>query len=194
MRERAEIVRLNHHGWSVAAIAKYKNKSPHTVRNSLHRWSSQGFEGLWEKIGRGRKAKWVEEDIKHIEICLEKDERTYNAAQLSRKLSPERGVTLSSDRFRKVLKKRGGVGKGQDLNNLPPQMLNKNKPKKLTHEWLLWSHSAGEICLKFRKGIRFLSLESRQLQLCSLWTAKTPQTDKKTGEKVKYSRSLCHRS
>ena len=86
VRERAEIIRLNHHGWSVAAIAKYKNKSPHSVRNSLHRWSDQGFEGLWEKSGRGRKPKWKEEDIRHIENCLENDERTYNAAQLAKKL------------------------------------------------------------------------------------------------------------
>ena len=61
------------------------------------------MEGLWEKTGRGRKRNWKEEDIKYIEICLEKDERTYNAAQLSQKLAQDRGVTLSSDRLRKVL-------------------------------------------------------------------------------------------
>lgn len=131
VRERAEIVRLNYYGWSVAAIAQYKNKSPHTIRDSLHRWSSKGFEGLWEKSGRGRKPSWDEEDIKYIEMCLEKDERTYNASQLSKKLSFDRGVTLSSDRLRKVLKKRGGVGRGQDINNLPPLIPSKNKPKKL---------------------------------------------------------------
>lgn len=132
VRERAEMIRLNYHGWSVEAIAKYKNKSPHTVRNSIHRWSSQSWEGLWEKIGRGRKRKWKEEDIKHLEICLEKDERTYNAAQLSHKLSQERGVTLSSDRLRKVLKKRGGVGRGQDINNQHRMTPNSKKPNEPT--------------------------------------------------------------
>lgn len=145
VRERAEIVRLNHYGWSVAAIAEYKNKSPHTVRNSLHRWSIQGFEGLWEKEGRGRKPKWKKEDIEYIENCLEKEQRTYNASQLSQKLAKERGVTLSSDRLRKVLKKadatparfprlgnahqaRGGVGRGQDINN--HQLMTPNKKKR----------------------------------------------------------------
>lgn len=132
VRERAEMIRLNHHGWSVEEIAKYKNKSPHTVRNSLHRWSTQGFEGLWVHTGRGRPPKWKEEDIKHIEICLEKDERTYNAAQLSQKLSQERGVTLSRDRLRKVLKKRGGVGRGQDINNQQLVMANLKKPNEPT--------------------------------------------------------------
>ena len=55
------------------------------------------MSGLWSKTGRGRKRSWKEEDIKYLEICLETDERTYNAAQLSQKLAAERGVTLSSD-------------------------------------------------------------------------------------------------
>ncbi len=149
VKERAEIIRLNHHGWSVAAIAKYKQKSPHTVRASLHRWSDQWIRGLWEKKGRGRKRSWKEEDIKYLETCLETDERTYNAAQLSQKLAKERGVTLSRDRVRKVLKKRGGVGRGQDINNHRILTHNKKKPNKRTKNWLLWAHSAGEICLQF---------------------------------------------
>ena len=132
VKERAEIIRLNHHGWSVAAIAKYKQKSPHAVRTSLHRWSNQGMRGLWEKTGRGRKRNWKEEDIKYIEICLEKEKRTYNAAQLSQKLAKERGVTLSSDRLRKVLKKRGGDGKEPDTNNLQPPSRSTKKQNKLT--------------------------------------------------------------
>ncbi len=83
---------------------------------------------MWEKTGRGRKRNWKEEDIKYIEICLEKDERTYNAAQLSQKLAQDRGVTLSSDRLRKVLKKRGGVGREQDINN-PPRLTYNNKKR-----------------------------------------------------------------
>lgn len=62
VKERAEMVRLNHYGWSVAAIAKYKDKSPHAVRASLHRWQNQGKSGLWEGKNRGRKRRWQEED------------------------------------------------------------------------------------------------------------------------------------
>ena len=79
------------------AVAKYKQKSPHTVRASLNRWAKQGLRGLWEKMGRGRKRNWKEEDIRYIEVCLEEDERTYDGAQLSQKLTQERGVSLSSD-------------------------------------------------------------------------------------------------
>ena len=57
VRERAEIIRLNHHGWTVAAIAKYKQKSPHTVRTSLHRWSNQGMKGLWDWSNHGHSSR-----------------------------------------------------------------------------------------------------------------------------------------
>lgn len=146
VKERAEMVRLNHYGWStvawttrpsaalttsVAAIAKYKDKSPHTVRASLHRWQQQGKTGLGEGGNRGRKRRWLEEDLQHLETCLEQDQRTYNASQLAQKLAVERGVTLSADRLRKLLKKRGGVGKGQDTLSHPiqtPSTKRLNKP------------------------------------------------------------------
>ena len=99
------MVRLNHYGWSVAAIAKYKDKSAHTVRASLHRWQNQGLKGLWEGGNRGRKRQWLEEDLQHLETCLEQEQRTYNATQLAQKLAEERGVKLSADRLRKLLKK-----------------------------------------------------------------------------------------
>jgi hypothetical protein len=41
------------------------------------------MEGLWEKMGRGRKKKWKEDDLVYVEKCLEEDSRTYNAAQLA---------------------------------------------------------------------------------------------------------------
>jgi transposase len=131
VKERAEIVRLNHYGWSVAKIAEYKDKSPHTIRASLHRGHKQGLNGLWEGGNRGRKRQWQEEDLQYLEACLEQEQRTYNATQLAQKLVAERGVTLSADRLRKLLKKRGGVGKGQDTLNpytQTPSTKRLNKP------------------------------------------------------------------
>lgn len=114
VKARAEMVRLNHYGWSVAKIAEYKHNSPHTVRASLHRWQNQGKTGLWERGNRGRKRQWQEADLQYLETSLQQEQRTYNAAQLAQKLAAERGVILSSDRLRKLLKKRSGAGKGPD--------------------------------------------------------------------------------
>jgi transposase len=132
VKERAEIIRLNHHGWSVEEIAKYQKKSPHTVRTSLHRWSNQGLEGLWEAGGRGRKRGWQEEDIKYLEIVIEQESRTYNSRQLAEKLKQDRGVELSPDRIRKLLKKRGGDGKEPGTNHHQLLTPNIKKPNKLT--------------------------------------------------------------
>lgn len=107
------MIRLNAYGWSVEKVAAYMRKHPHTVRASLHRWKKAGIEGLLEKGGRGRKKKWQEEDFHYLEQCLVTEERTYNSYQLSQRLATERGVSLSADRVRRILKKRGGLGEGQ---------------------------------------------------------------------------------
>lgn len=132
VRYRAEIVRLNAYGWSVSQIADYQKLSSDTVRKSLHNWSNQGLEGLWEAGGRGRKKGWKEEDIQYWEIIIEQEQRTYNSKQLAEKLKPDRGVNLSPDRIRKLLKKRGGDGKEPDINHHQQLTSNIRKPNKLT--------------------------------------------------------------
>ena len=119
------------------------------MRDCFHRWKKRGMEGLWEKTGRGRKKKWKEDDLVYVEKCLEEDSRTYNAAQLARKLATERKVVLSQDRLRKILKARGWVWKRtryKQPNGDDPQV---KLAKKADLDWLFWAHSAGEIRLKF---------------------------------------------
>lgn len=132
VRYRAEIVRLNAYDWSVSQIAEYKKLSSHTVRKSLHRWLNQGLEGLREAGGRGRKRGWKEEDIQHLEIVIEQEQRTYNSRQLAAKLKQDRGVELSPDRIRKLLKKRGGDGKEPDIHRHQQKISNIRRLNKLT--------------------------------------------------------------
>jgi transposase len=73
VKDRAEIIRLNAHGWYVEKIADHFNLTVQTVREVLHKWENQGLEGLWELPGRGGKAKWEEEDIIFLEECLKKE-------------------------------------------------------------------------------------------------------------------------
>jgi transposase len=107
VKDRAEVIRLNAHGWYVEKIAVHYNWTAQTVREVLHKWQELGLEGLWELPGRGGKAKWKEEDIVFLEECLAKEPRTYNSLQLAQKLETERSIKLSADRLRQVLKKRG---------------------------------------------------------------------------------------
>ncbi len=110
VKDRAEVIRLNAHGWYVEKIAAHFDISLQTVREVLHKWKEQGLKGLWEQPGRGGKAKWKEEDIVFLEQCLKTEPRTYNSSQLARKLETERSIKLSPDRLRRVLKKRGSIG------------------------------------------------------------------------------------
>jgi transposase len=112
VKDRAEVIRLNAHGWYVEKIAAHVNWTSQTVREVLHSWEKQGLNGLWELPGRGGKAKWKQEDIVFLEETLKKEPRTYNSVQLAQKLESERSIKLSPDRLRRVLKKRGLIGNG----------------------------------------------------------------------------------
>ena len=114
VKDRAEVIRLNAHGWYVEKIAAHFHWTPQTVREVLHKWQKFGLEGLWELPGRGGKTKYKEEDIVFLEECLKKEPRTYNSQQLAQKLESERQIKLSPDRLRRVLKKRGSFGNEQE--------------------------------------------------------------------------------
>ena len=58
VKDRAEVIRLNAHGWYVEKIATRFNGTPQTVREVLHKWLHLRLEGLWELPGRGGKPKW----------------------------------------------------------------------------------------------------------------------------------------
>ena len=97
VKDRAEVIRLNAHGWYVEKIAAHFNLPPQTVREVLHKWQDLRIEGLWELPGRGGKPKWKEDDIVFLEECLKKEPRTYNSLQLAQKLESDapRGLARS---------------------------------------------------------------------------------------------------
>ena len=112
VKDRAQVIRLNAHGWYVEKIAAHFNWTAQTVREVLHKWQKLGLEGLWELPGRGLKPKLTEVDIIFLEEYLKKEPRTYNSRQLSEKLERDRSIKISRDRLRRVLKKRGSFGNG----------------------------------------------------------------------------------
>ena len=112
-RDRAHMLKLNAQGKNVPEIAQIFKCHEHTVRATIRRWETRGLVGLWEASGRGAKPKWKTEDIEYIEDCLNQEQRTYNSVQLARKLKQERAVDLSSDRLRRILKKKISLEKNQ---------------------------------------------------------------------------------
>ena len=131
-RDRAHMLRLNAQGKNVPEIAQIFNCHEHTVRATIRRWSERGLTGLWEAKGRGAKPKWKAEDLEYLETCLNEEQRTYNSVQLARKLKQERAVNLSSDRLRRILKKKDIAGK--ELGRVTERSKTKNSKRlrKLT--------------------------------------------------------------
>ena len=127
VKDRAEVIRLNAHGWYVEKIAAHFNRTPQTVREVLHRWEKLGIQGLWELPGRGGKSSYKEEDIVFLEECLKNEPRTYNSLQLAQKLESDRSIKLSPDRLRRVLKKRGSFGKEQGRATKPSKIQKSKK-------------------------------------------------------------------
>ncbi|WP_238993794.1 IS630 family transposase [Calothrix sp. PCC 6303] len=148
VKDRAEIIRLNAHGWYVEKIAAHFNLTQQTVREVLHSWKNKGLEGLWELPGRGGKSKWQEEDIIFLEECLKNEPRTYNSLQLAQKLERDRSIKLSPDRLRRVLKK------GVNWKRARKSHKGKQNPiaranKQADLDMLELSAASGEIDLKY---------------------------------------------
>jgi transposase len=127
-RDRAHMLWLNHDGWNVPAIADMFDCHEHTVRATIRRWEGAGLSGLWEAPGRGAKPRWNAEDMACIEACLADETRTYNSAQIVRKLKDEGLVDLSSSQLREILKKK------LSLETHPSKSPPKARPGKAGHE------------------------------------------------------------
>jgi transposase len=132
IKDRAHMVRLNAQGWNVPAIAEIFECQEQTVRETLRRWERGGLGGLWDMPGRGMKRRWCEADLQYLEERLDQDQRTYNSAQLSALLEQEQGVTLSADRIRRILQKRGSTGSALVTASDATQTQSPNSASKLT--------------------------------------------------------------
>ena len=120
-RDRAHILRLNAQGWNVPAISEMFECHQHTVRKTIRRWEERGLLGLWEALGRGAKPRCQAEDLEYVKELLAQSNRTYNSTQLVSQLKQERNIDLSSDRLRRLLKKKIIDG------NVPAPVIGENK-------------------------------------------------------------------
>ena len=158
VKDRAEVIRLNAHGWYVEKIAAHFNWTPQTVREVLHKWQKLGIESLWELPGRGGKTKYKEEDIVFLEECLKKEPRTYNSLQLAQKLEGDapRGLapSCSPHKIESRQIKTGTQKKGINWKRAKKSHKGKQDPvvrakKQEDDDMLELSAAAGEIDLKY---------------------------------------------
>jgi len=99
-RKRAEVLCLNAKGWTVNQIADWREWAPNTVRKTIHWWVMKGDKGLWDAQRTGRKKTWQKADIKYLEECCDREERTYNSKQLSALLKPGKRTSIDHRIYR----------------------------------------------------------------------------------------------
>jgi len=105
-KDRAEVLRLNHRGWTTEQIAEYQGSQVATVRKTIHRWQEKGLYGLWDLPRTGRPLTWTPADMEHLVEKIATSPETFNSRQLAAELEEARSVKLSRRHLRRVLKKK----------------------------------------------------------------------------------------
>lgn len=121
-KQRAEMLRLSHRGWTTEQIAEYLACRVETVRRTIHRWQRAGVAGLWDAARSGRPAGWQASDFALVEAHLQ-GPGTFNSRQIVELLESECNVHLSRRHVSRLLKKKGiagsALGKATDVNKIP---------------------------------------------------------------------------
>ena len=183
-RKRAEVLCLNAKGWTVNQIADWIDWAANTVRKTIHSWMIKGDEGLWDAPRSGRKKTWQEADIKYLEDCGEREERTYNSKQLSHLLKKERSLELSPERIRKILKKRAENGKEQKPTTRVHPHPKQKEAKKADLDMLQISAACGTIRLKYLDEAGFSSLRPASYTYIKVGEQKQIRQSKKRGKRL----------
>lgn len=121
-KQRAEVLRLSHRGWTTERIAEYLSCRVETVRRAIHRWQSAGIDGLRDAPRSGRPTGWRASDFALVEQHL-KGPGTFNSRQIVEFLESECDVHLSRRHVSRLLKKRGiagsALGKATNASKTP---------------------------------------------------------------------------
>ncbi len=108
-KDRAEVIRLSHRGWTPHQIAEYLGWQVATARTAIHRWQQDGLYGLWDSPRSGRRPQCSMAVMMSLEEFLSAEERTVNSRQLVEHLAEVHGIHLSRSHLRRLLKKKISV-------------------------------------------------------------------------------------
>jgi transposase len=121
-KDRAEVLRLSHRGWTPHQISEYLGWQVATARTAIHRWQQDGLYGLWDSPRSGRRSQCSMTVMTTLEKFLSAEERTVNSRQLVEHLAEVHGIHLSRGHLRRLLKKKISV------ETYPPQPSPSSRP------------------------------------------------------------------
>jgi putative transposase len=104
-RDRLEMVRLSDAGWSPPQIARHLGMSEKRVRHWIQTFLASGFDALPDQPHRGRPSALTEAIREALRQELEKQDRTWTAAQLAEWIEKQSGVRVSLSHLRRFLRR-----------------------------------------------------------------------------------------
>lgn len=104
-RDRLEMVRLSHAGWSVPRIALHFRCHEETVRPWIKAFLARGFDALADQPHPGQQSALTSAMEEAIRAELRRDAQTWTAAQLATWVAQQFGVCLSPAQLGRRLKR-----------------------------------------------------------------------------------------
>jgi transposase len=104
-RDRREMVRLSHAGWSVPRIAQHLGVCEATVRSWIKLFLAEGFDALPDRPHPGQSSSLTPAMEEALRQELRKDERTWTTEQLADWIAQQFGVRLTPDHVGRRLKR-----------------------------------------------------------------------------------------
>ncbi|MCU0535341.1 MAG: IS630 family transposase [Hydrococcus sp. Prado102] len=94
---------MSHQGFSIVQLMKLFGVSRRTLYNWLTRWEQQGFLGLYNGKGRGRKAKLSQEQKKQVQQWVKAEPKSLKKVVI--KIQKEWGIGVSQETLKRIIKK-----------------------------------------------------------------------------------------
>lgn len=104
IRDRLEMLRLAHAGWSIPKIAKHLSQHEQTVRYWVKAFLTGGFDALTDKPHGGAVSALTPALLSAVEAEILKSGRTWNGAQIASLIQERFGIARSPDQVRRKLR------------------------------------------------------------------------------------------
>ncbi|XHX78120.1 MAG: IS630 family transposase [Stenomitos frigidus ULC029] len=118
VRQRAQCILLSFQGWSLSQLRQLYGISRKTLYTWLTRWEDERLVGLYDRAGRGRKAKLNDAQKQQVRAWVQAEPK--NLKKVLSQVEAAWGIRISKDTLKRVLKqfemrwlrmKRGLAGK-----------------------------------------------------------------------------------
>jgi transposase len=107
IRDRLEMVRLSHAGWTIPQISRHLGQHEQTVRSWIKAFLSSGFDALTNKPRGGSVSALTPALLDAVRQEIAKADRTWSAGQIADWIARHQDVSRSAAQVRRKLKREG---------------------------------------------------------------------------------------